>query len=167
MSLPALAILLLSFPAHAAGVLMILEHSELGKPIETKIKVQRGMIPFSNKGRPLLNCTLRPGKSIKSRIQPGDRTVGFYRVTNRDKNLLFFVKVRYYRDHQGKWVPYFQFAQEPLISLDANGAPTTTLPSMSGAVLIVSNSLPNIDGYYPYLELTFSEGTVIDAWSVQ
>jgi hypothetical protein len=167
------AMLLMSFISvlHAAStpVLMLLEHREAGKPIQTKIEMKAGLVASPDKGKPQAKWIIRAGDALKSQVQPGDRTVNFYQSTGTQSTLLFFVKVRYFQYVAGRWAPQFQLNEEPLV-IRKNGGwqPLTTAQGVPSLIVQTGTALPNAEGYFPSLEFGMATGaTSIDAWLVQ
>jgi hypothetical protein len=167
------AILLMSFISvlHAAStpVLLLLEHTQAGKQIQTKIEVKDGLVASPEKGKPQTKWIIRAGDALKSEVQPGDRTVNFYQSTGTQNTLLFIVNVRYYQNATGRWVPQFLLNEEPLV-IRNNGRwqPLTTVKGVTSHIEQTGTALPNAEGYFPSLEFGFTTGaTVIDAWLVQ
>ncbi|MCR4333209.1 MAG: hypothetical protein NUV34_10995 [Sulfuricaulis sp.] len=167
------AMLLMSFTSvlHAAStpVLMLLEHREAGKPIQTRIEMKAGLVASPDKGKPQAKWIIRAGDALKSQAQPGDRTVNFYQSTDTQSTLLFFVKVRYFQYVAGRWAPQFQLNEEPLV-IRKNGGwqPLTTVQGVTSLIVRTGTALPNAEGYFPSLEFGMATGAIsIDAWLVQ
>ncbi|MGA9033620.1 MAG: hypothetical protein WB402_13985 [Sulfuricaulis sp.] len=167
------AMLLMSFISvlHAASapVLLLLEHTEAGKQIQTKIELKDGLVASPEKGKPQTKWIIRAGDALKSEVQPGDRSVNFYQSTGAQNTLLFIVKVRYYQNATGRWVPQFLLNEEPLV-IRKNGRwlPLTTVQGVPNLIEHTGTALPNAEGYFPSLEFGMTTGaTSIDAWLVQ
>ena len=167
------AMLLMSFTSvlHAASppVLMLLEHTEAGKQIQTKIEMKAGLVASPDKGKPQAKWIIRAGDAIKAGSQPGDRTVNFYQSAETQSTLLFIVKVRYYQNSTGRWVPQFLLDEEPMV-MRKNGRwqPLTTAQGVSSLIVQTGTALANAEGYFPSLEFGMTTGaTSIDAWLVQ
>jgi len=168
------AALLMSFmPAlHAAStpVLMLLEHTQAGKPIQTKIELKAGLVASPDKGKPQAKWIIRAGNALKSEVQPGDRTVNFYQSTGiQQSSLLFIVKVRYYQYAAGRWLPRFLLNEEPLvIRKDGGWQPLNSVQGVASLIEQTGTALPNAEGYFPSLEFGMTTGAIsIDAWLVQ
>jgi len=149
--------------------LMILAHTETGKQVATKIEAKSGVGVASAQGKPQEQWAIRSGDVIKSDTQPMDRAVKFYKGSSSEGIMLFIVKVRYFPNVQGVWVPQYQLDEQPLVARK-NGfwQPLMTVQGMPSLIVITSNTLPNADGYYSSLDFSFTTGpTSIDAWSVQ
>jgi hypothetical protein len=168
------ATLLMSFmPALYAvrtPVLMLLEHTQAGKPVQTKIEVKAGLVASPDKGKPQAKWIIRAGDAFKSAVQPDDRSVNFYQSTGTQQiTLLFIVKVRYYQYAAGRWLPRFLLNEEPLV-IRENGRwqPLTSVQGVASLIVQTGTALPNAEGYFPSLEFGMSTGaTAIDAWLVQ
>jgi hypothetical protein len=167
------ATLLMSFISvlHAAStpVLMLLEHTQAGKPVQTKIELKAGLVASPEKGKPQTKWIIRAGDALKSEVQPGDRIVNFYQSADTQSTLLFIVKVRYYQNGTGRWVPQFLLNEEPLvIRINGRWQPLTTVQGVPSLIVQTGTALPNAEGYFPSLEFGITTGaTSIDAWLVQ
>jgi hypothetical protein len=169
----ALTTLLLAFApgvSAATAVLMLLEHVEGGKAVQTKIELKSGVVESKNKGKPRDKWSIRPGDAVKSDTRPGDRAVSFFKTTGGENTLLFIVKARYFQRDDGKWVPQFQLNEEPLVMRGSDGRwkPLTVIQGVPSLIVQSGSALPNAEGYTATLELGFTVGTLpIDAWRVQ
>lgn len=169
----AVSVLLMSFTPsiHAASVpvLMVLQYTEAGKTIQTKIETKGGLVASPDKGKPEEKWIIRTGDAIQSDSRPGDRAVSFYRGAGNEGILLFIIKVRYYRNSNGLWVPQFQLDEEPLVArINGRWQPLTTIQGVPSLIVQTGTALPNADGYSTSLEFGFTTGaTSIDGWIVQ
>jgi hypothetical protein len=168
------AMLLMSFASmlHAARtpVLMLLEHTQAGKPVQTKIELKDGLVVSPDKGKPQAKWIIRAGDALKSAVQPGDRIVNFYQTTGTQQStLLFIVKARYYQYAAGRWLPRFLLNEEPLVMRkDGRWQPLTSVQGIASLIVQTGTALPNAEGYFPSLEFGMTTGaTSIDAWLVQ
>ena len=168
-----LTILLLGFaPGLQAAntVLMLLEHTEEGKAVQTEIEVKSGVVESKDKGKLREKWTIRVGETISSETRPGERAVNFYKTTGGGNTLLFIVKARYYQNNNGKWAPQFQLNEEPLVMRGPNGKwkPLTVIQGVPSLIVQTGAALPNAEGYVASLELGLTTGAMpIDAWLVQ
>ena len=169
----ALTALLLAFApgaSAATAVLMLLEHVEAGKPVQTKIELKSGVVASKHKGMPRDKWVIRPGDAVKSDTRPGDRAVSFFKTTGGENTLLFIVKARYFQRDDGRWIPQFQLNEEPLVMRGADGRwkPLTVIQGVPSLIVQSGSALPNAEGYASSLELGFTVGAMpIDAWVVQ
>ena len=169
----AVAMLLMSFTsvlqATSTPVLMLLEHTEADKQIQTKIEVKGGLVASPDRGKPRAKWVIRAGDAIKSETRPGDRAVGFYQVAGNQNSLLFIVRAHYYQNNAGRWVAQFQLNEEPLVvRQDGQWKPLTTVQGVPSLIVRTGTALPNAEGYFSSLEFGFSTGaSSIDAWIVQ
>ena len=157
--------------AYAAdSVLLMLEHTEDAKAVQTNIEVKSGVVESKDKGKPREKWIIRAGEAIQSETRPGDRAVNFYKITGRESTLLFIVKARYFQRDDGKWVPQFQLNEEPLVMRGPDGRwkPLTVIQGVPSLMVQTGTVLPNAEGYVASLELGFTTGpTSIDAWIVR
>lgn len=168
-----LTILLLAFAPglHAANtVLMLLEHTEGGKTVQTEVEVKSGVVKSKDQGKPREKWIIRAGEAVSSETRPGERAVNFYKITGGENTLLFIVKARYYQNSDSKWVPQFQLNEEPLVMRGPDGGwkPLTVVQGVPSLIVQTGTALPNAEGYSASLEFGFTTGaTSIDAWVVQ
>jgi hypothetical protein len=170
----AFAIALLGFAPGAQAakppVLMLLEHVENGKAVQTKIELKSGAVQSKDKGKPRDKWIVRAGDALASAVRPGDRAVNFYKITGGENTLMFIVRARYFQRDDGKWAPQFQLDEEPLVMRGRDGRwkPLTTIQGVPGLIVQSGGALPNAEGYAASLELGFTTGGMsIDAWVVQ
>lgn len=159
-----------SLQAAKPPVLMLLEHAEAGKAIQTKIELKAGVVESKHKGKPRDKWIIRAGDAIKSKIRPADRAVKFYKLGLGETTLLFIIRARYYQKPDDKWVPHFQLNEEPLVMRGADGKwkPLTVIQGVPSLIMQTGTALPNAEGYSASLELGFTTGAMpIDAWLVQ
>jgi hypothetical protein len=159
-----------SLQAAKPPVLMLLEHAEAGKAIQTKIELKAGVVESKNKGKPRDKWIIRAGDAFKSEIRPANRIVNFYKLGLGESTLLFIVRARYYQNQGGKWVPHFQLNEEPLVMRGPDGKwqPLTLIQGVPSLIMQTGTALPNAEGYAASLELGFTTGAMpIDAWLVQ
>jgi hypothetical protein len=156
---------------HAASVpvLMVLQYTEAGKTIQTKVETKAGLVASPDKGKPEEKWIIGPGDAIRSDSAPDERTVNFFKAAGNESILLFIIKVRYFRNGDGLWVPQFQLDEEPLVVRE-NGRwrPLTIVQGVPNLIEQTGTALPNADGYSTSLEVGFTTGaTSIDGWLVQ
>jgi hypothetical protein len=170
----AFVIILLSFALglHAADapVLMILEHVEAKEKIETKIETKGGVVISPVKDKPQAKWSIRAGEALTAESRPGERAVNFFQGSGIQSSLLFIVRVRYFQNSAGQWVPQFQLNEEPLVvrGKDGRWKPLTTIQGVPSLIVQTGSTLPNAEGYSAALELGFTTGTAsIDAWQVR
>jgi hypothetical protein len=156
------------FASSPPPALMVLLHAEGGKLIETKIGTKSGASLSPDKNKPQKQWVIRAGDTLKSNARPADRVVKFYKGTGSEGILIFMIKVRYFPDEKGGWVPKFQLDQEPLVVYE-NGRwrPLSTIQGVPNLIVQNGSTLPNAEGYFALLQFGFSTGpTSIDAWVV-
>jgi len=156
--------------AAKAPVLLLLEHAEAGKAVQTKIEIKGGLVQSKDKGKARDRWAIRAGDAISSDTRPGDRAVSFYKLGLGESTQLFVVKARYYQIPNGKWVPQFQLIEEPLVMRGPDGGwqPLTVIQGVPSLIMQTGTALPNAEGYAASLELGFTTGPLpIDAWIVQ
>ncbi|MBI3546885.1 MAG: hypothetical protein HY081_09910 [Gammaproteobacteria bacterium] len=160
------------FNAHAAKapVLLVLEHSQADKIIQTKLEIKPGLVPSPYPGQVQTKWIIRAGEAVKSAVEPPSHNVNFFKkISNTQYMPLFIVNVRYFLDAAGAWWPRFQLNQEPLVMRQGNRwIPLTTTQGVASLIVQTGTALPNAQGYSASLELGFTNGaTPIDAWLVQ
>lgn len=111
--------------------------------------------------------TIKPGTEVDSIQRPGETRINLYRGADNQRVLVGALNVRYYRSDDGKWIPKYILAQEPIIIRQGNRFIPLETAVGSGNAVLVGNNLPNAEGYYS--ELTFSMGlgkTFVDSWQL-
>jgi hypothetical protein len=139
-----------------------------GQRLRLLVETKTGETTSPTRGKGFDKWALQPGATLDPSVQPRDVTVELYRGEAGERVLLCSIIVRYYRDANGAWVPYYRLDQEALVKRTADGRwqPVTT----GGGTLIVitSNTLPNAEGFYPSLEFIPSSDLLqIDSWIVR
>lgn len=155
--------------AASAPVILLLEHTEDGKTVQTKIEAKNGLVASPDKGKLQAKWIIRAGDAIKSETRPGDRAVGFYQVAGNQNTLLFIVRARYYQNNDGRWEPRFQLNEEPqVIRKNGQWQPLATAQGIPNLIARTGMALPNAEGYFSSLEFGFTTGAAsIDAWQAQ
>ncbi len=169
----AVSMVLISLTAsiHAASVpvVMVLQYTLAGNTIQTQIEAQGGLVASPDRGKPVAQWIISAGDAIQSDSRPDDRVVSFYKGVGNEGILLFMIKVRYYQNSNGLWVPQFQLDEEPLVArINGRWQPLASVHGVPNLIVQTGNTLPNADGYFISLQFGFTTGpTTIDAWIVQ
>lgn len=155
--------------AASVPVLMILEHVEGDQRIATNIEIKDGPVISPQPGKPQQKWFIRAGETIQSASRPVERTVTFYKGTGIESTPLFLVKIRYYPNSEGRWVPRFLLNEEPMVAWkNGRWQPLTTVQGVPSLVVQSGTALPNAEGYSASLDLGFTTGaTAIDSWLVK
>jgi hypothetical protein len=157
-------------PVVAAPVIMLLEHIEDGQRISTKIKAVSDFKASPHAGKGRSSFAILPGDALDTKQRPNDRIVHLFRQMGLARVPLCAVNVRYYKNREKEWLPHFQLNQEPLfVRKNGRWVPLSQVKSgITSLIVLVSNTLPNAEGYYPSLEFGLTTGlTFIDSWVVR
>ena len=153
----------------AQPALAVLQHGRGGALVNTAIPPKAGLSPSPNAGKPQEKWRVLPGGAIQSGTQPPERTVALYQGSGVERILLCSIRIRYYRNADGTWSAHFQLIEEPLfIRAGDRWIPFATPGGAPNLIVLTSASLPNAEGFYPWLEFGLSSGPVaIDGWIVE
>ena len=157
-------------PVIAAPVIMLLEHIEDGQRITTEIKASTKPKVSPHAGKGQLSFAILPGDALTGKLRPNDRMVHLFRQVGLARVPLCVVNVRYYKNRENVWLPHFQLNQEPLfVRKNGRWVPLSQVKSgITSLIVLVSNTLPNAEGFYPSLEFGLTTGlTFIDSWVVR
>jgi len=111
--------------------------------------------------------TVKAGTEVDSVQRPGELRINLYRGADNQRVLVGALNVRYYRSDDGKWIPRYVLAQEPIIIRQGNRLIPLETTIGTGNAVLIGNNLPNAEGYYS--ELTFTQGlgrTFVDSWQL-
>lgn len=155
--------------AEEPPALLGLQFAANGKPVTLVVSSKPGRHVSPAPGAAPTKWRVLPGAAIASPQRPADRVVELYRNAKPEALLVCRIEVRYFRNTQGAWVPHMQLNEIPLVMRDRNGwKPFTSIAGLPGLMVLTSSTLPNAEGYYPWLEFGVSNGsTAIDFWLVR
>lgn len=149
--------------------LLGLQYTADGKALTLGVSSKPGQHASPTPGAAPTKWRVLPGTAIASVQRPADRVVELYRNSKPEPLLVCRIEVRYFRNKQGAWVPHMQLNEIPLVMRDRNGwKPFTSIAGLPGLMVLTSSTLPNAEGYYPWLEFGVSNGsTAVDFWLVR
>jgi hypothetical protein len=158
--------LLATLAQAAEPALLTLAYSYRGAAVQLPVSAAAGAYASPNAGQAAERWRVLPAHRLRGGPQPPDRSVELFNGP-APGTLLARIEVRYFRAAHGDWVPHFQLNEIPLVMRDGKGWRPIT--AFAGAALVVtSNSLPNVAGYYPWLEVGLGSGPAsIDSWVVR
>ncbi|MFQ5934893.1 MAG: hypothetical protein ACE5LB_00600 [Acidiferrobacterales bacterium] len=166
------AITLLVVPARvqAEPALMVLESLiRSGERLQTRVEAVPDLINSPHAGEVSQKWSVLPGEAIKLKQRPANRVVHLFRKNGLTHSHLCTINVRYFRAKERGWVPHFQLDETPLV-VRRNGrwVPLTTVRGVPTLIVLTSNTLPNVEGFYSSLEFGLTIGMLsIDAWIVR
>jgi len=110
-----------------------------------------------------------PGNPMLHSRRPEDRLVLLYRGTNKDRILLGKIQVRYYAVRKNIWLPRFRINEEIIpIRKGDRWIATSSIPGVSEPLLLTGSAVPNAEGYYPRLKISFSSKRFfLDSWTIK
>lgn len=164
-----MALTLASPFVHAAAVIMVLQSQVNGNPIKAEVEAVPELVTSPLAGKALPKWSVVPGEAIKSPGRPAERVVHLFRKVGLEYQHICSIKLRYYPDKQGVWVPHFQLDEQPaVVRKNGRWQPITTVRGLPSLVVLTSSTLPNAEGFYPSLELGLTIGLMsIDSWIVR
>ncbi|MHB1951932.1 MAG: hypothetical protein ACYCQK_10730 [Acidiferrobacteraceae bacterium] len=166
---PALLAAALLLCAHAAlaNVLLALAPVRVqGSPVA--VEDGAGLVASPIAGVAAPSWSLVPGDTLSRSTAPAPRRVDLYQKTAGKLKLVAVIKVRYFADRHGDWVPYFRMSEQLYFVPTGNGwKPLALVGGVPSMVSATSQALPNAEGYYPSLTFSSTTGPItIDAWAV-
>lgn len=159
--------------AHAAffdPILMVLEHTDNGKPVKTKVVAKAGQTISPLRGKALEKIRILPGNPLAISQRPDDIAVELHHGSGIEAGILCSINIRYFRDARGLWVPHFQLIEEALVTRGPDGRwrPLSMARGAPSLIVMTGTSLPNPDGFYPMLEFGLTSGMLqVDSWTIR
>jgi hypothetical protein len=151
--------------------LMRLGYMEKGERAEAKVIAEAGAAPSPLRGKPLPTVAILPGQTIATGVPPVDVVVDFYHGTaSIGGDLLCSIRIRYFRDPKGKFVPHYQIYPDPVVFRDPGGRwiPIESLCSNPSMLKFRSPAAANREGFYAALEFGLTDRALqIDSWVVR
>lgn len=160
-------LLLIAGAAQAADPpLLTLAYVYRGSAVQLPVSITAGAYASPQPGQSADRWRVLPAHTVRAGQQPADRSVELFHGPAPGA-LIAQIDVRYFRDANGLWVPHFLLNEIPLVVRDGKGwKPITAL--VGAALVVTSNSLPNVAGYYPWLEFGLGSGPAsVDSWIVK
>lgn len=160
--------LLFAVTANAADtVLFVLQHEAAGaKAVPIVDKPTTFESPQA--GAPSIGWGIGAGEVVRGRQQPADRQVDFYQgKPGPQRELVCTLLVRYFPVSEG-WAPRYRLHEELFFMRQGERwVPLKTVDGEPSTVIQMSNTVPNVDGYYPSLRFGLTTGPIaLDAWRV-
>jgi hypothetical protein len=99
----------------------------------------------------------------------GPLRIDLYGPTNAGRKLMARVLLKYYPLGGNRWQPMYQLDQEPvMIKSGDRWVPLFDSPESPEMLAVLNKTLPNGEGYYPFLDVQLYKGPVtIDSWVVK
>ena len=168
------AVSMLAAPALRADTapptLLVLEHVEGGRKIQTPVAAKPGPTTSPLNGKLLNKIAVLPGTALALSMQPMDVLVELYRGATVGGELLCAIRIRYFPDKDGKYAPTYQLYREPAVIRSPGGRWIPIESACSAPTSTTMNApLPaNGDGFYPSFEFGLLNGPLqIDSWVVR
>jgi hypothetical protein len=157
--------------APAPITLMRLGYIENGEPIEVKVPAEAGAAPSPLRGKALPWVTILPGTAATLAARPADVVVDFYRgPATIGGDLLCSVRVRYFRNDDGKFAPRYQIYREPVVFRGPGGRwiPIESLCANPSLLKFRAPGEGNRDGFHATFEFGLGDRALrIDSWVVR
>lgn len=122
--------------------------------------------PFAKSGR----WAFFGGTVLSQKPQTtGPILIELYGIADTGRKLMARVVMKYYPVAGNRWQPLYQLNQEPIMIKQGNQwVPLFDSQDSPEMLAILNKTLPNGEGYYPYLDVQFYKGPVIiDSWVVK
>lgn len=161
--------LLLSFvgTSAAAPTLFYLQRDVAdAKPLTIADKTATTESPQA--GAASIGWRIDAGEVVRGRERPADRQVDFYQGQKGPQRTLLVTLVVRYFPVQGGWAPRYRLLEELFFMRQGERwVPLKTVNGEPSAIIQLSNTLPNTQGYYASLRFGLTTGPIaIDAWRV-
>jgi hypothetical protein len=115
-----------------------------------------------------IGWNVRGGEILRGRERAADRQVDFYQgKPGPQRELLCTLLVRYF-PAPGGWAPRYRLREELFFMRQGERwVPLKTVNGEPSVIIQLSDTLPNVEGYYASLRFGLTTGpTAIDAWRV-
>jgi hypothetical protein len=162
--------LLLFFAAAASAadttLLVLQREAAEAKPLPIADKPATTESPQA--GAASIGWSIGAGAVLRGRARPADRQVDFYEgKPGPQRGLLCTLLVRYFPVADG-WAPRYRLREELFFMRQGERwVPLKTVNGEPSAIIQMSNTLPNVEGYYASLRFGLTTGPIaIDAWRV-
>ena len=156
---------------HALGqrapVLFTIDYINPSGRSQAKVSLLEGLVVSPYQGQAQRRIEIHSGSEIHAEQRPPDRLVRLYRGIDKQRLQLGVIKVRYYREANGRWRPRYVLHQEPIFVPDGRGGWRPALAPMAGTGLLMQtgNASPNAEGYFRKLQFGLTTGSLyVDAW---
>jgi len=155
----------------APVTLMRLGYIENGAPLETKVPAEAGAARSPLRGKALPMVAILPGTVPPVTVQPVDVVVDFYHGTATiGGDLLCSIRIRYFREADGKFVPRYQIYPDPVVVRGPGGRwiPIESLCANASLLKFRAPKGANRDGFYATFEFGLNHRALqIDSWVVR
>jgi hypothetical protein len=157
--------------APAPLTLMRLGYRENGEPVEVKVPAEAGAAASPLRGKALPMVAILPGAIPAVTVQPVDVVVDFYHgPATIGGDLLCSIRVRYFRDAGGRFVPRYQIHSDPVV-FRAPGGRWVPIESLCANASLLKFRAPKgaaRDDFYSTFEFGLSDRALrIDSWVVR
>lgn len=154
----------------APPTLLVLEHLEQGRKIQTPVAAIPGPMTSPLNGKLLNKISVLPGTVLALPMQPMDVLVELYRGAMVGGELLCAIKIRYFPNKDGKYAPTYQLYREPAVVRGPGGRwiPIESACSTPTSTTVNAPLPANGEGFYPSFEFGLMNGPLqIDSWVVR
>lgn len=160
--------LLLAGVASAAQTTLLVLQREAAGAKALPIVDQPATVESPQAGALSIGWGIGAGEVVRSSARPADRQVDFYQgKSGPQRELLCTLLVRYFAVSEG-WAPRYRVHEELFfIRQGERWLPLKSVDGEPSVVIQMSNTVPNVEGYYPSLRFGLTTGPIaIDAWRV-
>ncbi|MCG6976122.1 MAG: hypothetical protein LJE56_06865 [Acidiferrobacterales bacterium] len=148
--------------------LMIISHPQADPDDEgRRVRPIVGIVKPKEPLGPRTKWRILPGTVFPSyRRIVGSAKVKLYTDEGPNRRLLCAITVRYFRNRQGQWQPYYRLDSDTLIIFRGNAwGPLNPVADEYNLLFQTNTRPPNGQGFYEYLDLESSAGPVtINSW---
>ena len=157
--------------APAPPALMRLGYIENGEPVETVVPAKPGAAPSPLRDKALPSLTILPGTAVALGARPSDVVVDFYHgAATIGGDLLCSIRIRYFRNDDGKFVPRYQIYQDPVVFRGPGGRwiPIESVCANRALLKFRAPGERSRDGFHATFEFGLKDRALrIDSWVVR
>jgi len=138
---------------------------EEGRRVRARVSIVRPNKPVQAQ----TSWRILPGTLYPLNKHPkGEAKVKLYTGEGVHRQLVCSVKVKYYRNRQNKWQPFYKLDPDTIIIWRGSAwEPLNPVADEYNSTFLTNKRMPNGQGYYPYLDLESVKGPLaINSWIV-
>jgi hypothetical protein len=151
--------------------LMRLGYMENGERAEAKVIAEAGAAPSPLRGKALPTVAILPGQTIATGVPPVDVVVDLYHgAASIGGELLCSIRIRYFRERNGRFVPHYQIYPDPVVFRGPGGRwiPIESMCSNPSLLKFHAPASANREGFYAAFEFGLNGRALrIDSWVVR
>lgn len=146
--------------ADAPPTLLVLAHREAGGISADTVPAADGVVVLQGARTAQSTWEVRAGTVIDSAHRPPARRVDFFEIEDGTAKRVGAVEVRYFPD-KGGFAPRYRVMEEVMLArVGGTLVPLKLIDGTPALTQFHSDALPNVEGYYPYLDFGLTVGPI-------